>query len=146
MVRKKREKTSFPSNPSAGLVPAPPQPADSASSQPSGVQELRALSAGSSGKPGAANPGATLGAEVRSVRRRRRRRMLPGGSGAQLWRRRWPPPRAHTLGRAAGMAASLWMGDVSEGGCSGLRRTNLSVTGGRKSLKGRGLRLPEGWK
>ncbi|XP_044919994.1 tRNA selenocysteine 1-associated protein 1 isoform X3 [Mustela putorius furo] len=38
--------------------------------------------------------------------------MLPGGSGAQLWRRRWPPPRAHTLGRAAGMAASLWMGDL----------------------------------
>ncbi|XP_058991866.1 tRNA selenocysteine 1-associated protein 1 isoform X3 [Mustela lutreola] len=38
--------------------------------------------------------------------------MLPGGSGAQLWRRRWPSPRAHTLGRAAGMAASLWMGDL----------------------------------
>lgn len=27
------------------------------------------------------------------------------------------------------MAASLWMGDVSEGGCPGPRRTNLSVTG-----------------
>lgn len=31
-------------------------------------------------------------------------------------------------GPAAGMAASLWMGDVSEGGLLGPARRNLSVT------------------
>lgn len=45
------------------------------------------------------------------------------GAGAGL---RGPP----SPGRAVAMAASLWMGDVSEGGRPGPRRRNLSVARG----------------
>lgn len=48
-------------------------------------------------------------------------------------------------GGASGMAASLWMGDVSEGGRPGLRSRNLSVTR-EKETEEEGPRIPKGWK
>lgn len=80
-----------------------------------------------------ANPGAALGAGVSELAQKASEAHAP-------WRSRTPRSgyRAGLLGPrnsgpAADMAASLWMGDVSEGGCAGPRRMTLSVTGEEES-------------
>lgn len=136
-IRKKPEKAPHPRHPPSNARQCLPRP----------IPQAPVL------RPAHRDPARPRAARGRDPGRRVAERAQKASEAHALWRFRLGGPASAPAsvasevlgGGASGMAASLWMGDVSEGGRPGLRSRNLSVTR-EKGTEEEGPRIPKGWK